>query len=155
MPRECDGSILSCLVEGGGDEERLGQLVAEVRRQMQVLEAGASLDREPAAGAHERIALQMRVLAGQELDHVHAESLGAAVEECEREVVLATLHRRVLRNGDAGGLGHFLHCQVHVLAKRANPAGDLGYPWFHQGSPSGIGHIEPGHAGRPGHYNER
>ena len=100
--------------------EGLGQLVAEVRRLVQVLEARAALDGQPLAGTGERVARQVRVFAGQKLDDVHAELVGALVQEGEGQVFLTAFLSGVLGSGAARGLGHLLQGEIHVLAQSAD-----------------------------------
>ncbi|KUK49380.1 MAG: hypothetical protein XD74_0050 [Actinobacteria bacterium 66_15] len=139
VTREMDRLVLGAGDVGRGHHERLGLLVLEGGRHMAVLEALTALDRQSFARTHHRVAREVRVLARQEFDHVHAEPLGRAVEEGEGEIGLARLHRRVLGHTATGGLGHLLHREVHVLAQCADPARDLGDPRFHAVPPQAVG----------------
>ena len=114
------GHVLLLFQIGSGDHEGLGQLVAEMRRLVQVLEASAALDGKARALARERVARQVRVLAGEQLDDVDAELLGALVQEGEGEILLAGLLCGVLRRRPARGLGHLLQREIHVLPQSAN-----------------------------------
>ena len=55
------GHVLLLFQIGSGDHEGLGQLVAEMRRLVQVLEASAALDGKARALARERVARQVQM----------------------------------------------------------------------------------------------
>ncbi len=103
-----------------GDHEGLGQLVAEVRRLVQVFKASAALDGQALIRTGKRIACQVRILACEQLDHVDAELIGAFVQEGKGEILLARLLGGILGGGTTGSLGHLLQGEVHILSQRAN-----------------------------------
>ena len=79
MIGKVNGLVLVLLDVGNRDEEGLGKLVAEMWCLVQVLEPGMTLDRETLAGTYERIAAQMRGLAGEQLDDVDAKDVRALI----------------------------------------------------------------------------
>ena len=74
MVGKVDGRVLLFLEVRRRHQEGLGQLVLEMRSLVQVLEARTALDGQALGGAGQRIARQMRILAGQKLDDVDAQS---------------------------------------------------------------------------------
>lgn len=79
MIGKVNGLVLVFLDVGNRDEEGLGKLVAKMWCLVQVLEPGMALDREALAGTYERIAAQMRRLAGEQLDDVDAKDVRALI----------------------------------------------------------------------------
>ena len=125
MIRQMDGLILQLGTVIGGDEERLAQLVAIVRGLVQVLKAAATLDGQALIGTRKGVARQVRGFAGQQLDRVDAEIRRAFIQEGERKLLRPRFLRLILRQAAAGGVGHFLHGQAHILAQRADPVRHL------------------------------
>ena len=83
---------------------------------MQVLEARTALDGQALGGAGQRIARQMRILAGQKLDDVDAQTLRALVEERERQVLLPRLLCGVL--GTERPVASAISCMVMSRSSR-------------------------------------
>ena len=92
-----------------------------MRGLVQVLKAAAALDGQALIGARKGIARQVRGFAGEQLDGVDAQIRRAFVQEGERKLLRPRFLRLILRQATAGGIGHLLHGQAHILAQRANP----------------------------------
>ena len=122
---QVDGRVLLFLEVRRRHQEGLGQLVLEMGGLVQVLEARAALDGQAFRGARQRIARQMRILAGQKLDDVDAQALRALVEERERQVVLPRFLRGVLGCRASRRVGHLLHGDVEVFAQGPNSPSHL------------------------------
>ena len=125
MVGKVDGRVLLFLEVRRRHQEGLGQLVLEMRSLVQVLEARTALDGQALGGAGQRIARQMRILAGQKLDDVDAQTLRALVEERERQILLPRLLCGVLGHRAPRRVGHLLHGDIEVFAQRPNSPSHL------------------------------
>jgi len=76
-----DLALLVLLDVRGPDQERVGGLVGEVRGQVAVVEPAQPLDGQAHAVVGDHVALEAGVLAGDELDRVDAEAVGAFGDE--------------------------------------------------------------------------
>ena len=125
MGLRTDLALLLLLDVRGPDQERVGGLVGEVRGEMAVIVPAPSLDRQAHAVMGDDVALEAGVLAGDELDRVDAEAVGAFGYEREGEVDGLLLTSDVLVLGEAGGLRHLGGGDAAELAHGPDALGDL------------------------------
>ena len=120
MGGELDRDVLLRLIVRHRDVERLGGLLLEQRREVQVLEAVAARDRQSLAAAGNRVGGKRRADALDEVGRVDAEALRTFVDEREAEIALAVFTPAVLLDGHAGPLRHLLLGKAHDVAHGAD-----------------------------------
>ena len=126
MGLHMDLALLILLDVWGPDKERVGGLVREVWGQVAVVVAAQPLHGQAHAVMGDHVSLEAGVLAGDELDRVDPEAVGALGYEGEGEVDRPLLALDVLVLGEPGGFRHLGDGDAAELAHGHDALGDLG-----------------------------
>ena len=134
------GHMLLGLTVWHGDKEGLGGLVLKERGKVQVFEAVAAGDGQAVPVAHDGVAGEGGAYPPYQIGGVHAEALGAFIDEGEAEILLPLLTAGVLLRAHACAAGHLLLGEACYLPHGAYAQGgllQLGFQicFFHWESP--------------------
>ena len=125
-----DGGVFRSFAVGRTHEQRLGNSAFEGVRHVVVGKTVRLLDLLTCAAACQRIGLQLGRRALDDLGHVHAQRLCAAVDEREVHISLACFAIKIFLLGDARSVCHIGNAQPLDLAQLADTRRHFDYFLF-------------------------
>ena len=112
---------------GDSNEERLGELISELRRETLIAKALAACDRETLALSCDIKTVDVRTFTLHKVGNLNAAHISKLVDETEAEILSAALISEVFVGGDIGFLSHFSRSEAYRLAYSLNSLSDLSH----------------------------